>query len=329
MLAEAPSLVLSAPQLQPMPSPVTGLHHVTAVTGAAQANVDFYAGRLGLRLVKKTVNFDDPGTYHLYYADGDGRPGSVLTFFPWAGAAPARPGPGETTATAYDVAPGAIEVWQAAFADAGEEVGERFERFGEAGLRLRTPDGLVIEMIETDGVDGRWADGPVPTEVALGAFHSVTLCSRAPDATARVLTEAYGYREHGREGDRLRFVNDAADRARFIDLSCDAVDGVGRHGRGTVHHIAFRVPSDEAELEVREVLLQMGLSPTPVIDRQYFRSVYTREPGGVLFEIATDPPGFATDESMDELGRGLQLPPQYEPRRAAIEARLAPLTLPY
>ncbi len=312
-----------------MASPVTGLHHVTAITGAPQANVDFYAGRLGLRLVKKTVNFDDPGTYHLYYADGQARPGSVLTFFPWAGAAPARPGRGETTATAYDVAPGAIARWQEIFAEAGEDVGETFERFGESGLRLRAPDGLVVELIETDGVDGQWTDGPVPVESALGAFHSVTLCSRAPQETARVLTDAYGYREHGQEDGRIRFVNDAADRARYVDLSCDAVDGAGRQGAGTVHHIAFRVPSDEAEMEVRETLLGMGLQPTPQIDRQYFHSVYTREPGGILFEVATDPPGFATDEAEDELGRSLQLPPQYEPQRDRIEARLAPLSLPY
>ncbi|MDT0631163.1 ring-cleaving dioxygenase [Rubrivirga sp. S365] len=312
-----------------MSSPVTGLHHVTAITGAAQANVDFYAGRLGLRLVKKTVNFDDPGTYHLYYADGDVRPGSVLTFFPWAGAAPGRPGPGETTATAYAVAPGAIDAWQSVFAEAGEDVGERFERFGESGLRLRAPDGLTLEMIETDGADGQWADGPVPVDQALGAFHSVTLCSRAPEATARVLTEAYGYREQGQEDGRIRFVNDTADYARYVDLSCEAVEGAGRNGSGTVHHIAFRVPDDEAELEVREVLLGMGLQPTPQIDRQYFHSVYTREPGGILFEVATDPPGFATDETEAELGRSLQLPPQYEPKRAAIEARLAPLSLPY
>ncbi len=312
-----------------MSSPITGLHHVTAITGAAQANVDFYAGRLGLRLVKQTVNFDDPGTYHLYYADGDVRPGSVLTFFPWAGAAPARPGPGETTATAYAVAPGAIDAWQDVFAQAGEDVGERFERFGEEGLRIVAPDGLVLDLIETDQVDGRWTEGPVPVDRALGAFHSVTLCSRDPQATARVLTEAYGYSEQGQEDGRIRFVNAAAGHARFIDLSCEGVEGIGRNGSGTVHHIAFRAPTDEAELQVREVLLGMGLQPTPVIDRQYFHSVYTREPGGILFEVATDPPGFATDEAPDELGRTLQLPPQYESQRERIAARLQPLTLPY
>ena len=313
-----------------MRSPVTGLHHVTAITGSAQANVDFFAGRLGLRLVKQTVNFDDPGTYHLYYADGEARPGSVLTFFPWAGSPPGRVGPGETTATAYAVAPGAVDAWEAALAEAGDDVGERFERFGEAGLRLRAPDGLVVEVVETDDVDGRWAEGPVPVERALGPFHSVTLCSRAPEATAAVLTGAYGYREEGAEGGRVRFVNDGADRGRYVDLLCapDLAER-GRQGAGTVHHVAFRVPTDEAEREVRERLLSLGLQPTPVVDRQYFRSVYTREPGGLLFEVATDPPGFAADEGADRLGRSLMLPPQYEPQRARIEARLAPLSLPY
>ena len=309
-------------------SPVLGLHHVTAICGPAQQNVDFFAGVLGLRLVKQTVNFDDPGTHHLYYADGAAAPGSVLTFFPWADGRRGAPGAGQATATAYAVAPGAVAAWQDALAEAGEDVGEGFERFGETGLRLRAPDGLVVDLVETAGADGQWAEGPVPAGRALGAFHSVTLCSRAPESTALVLTEAYGYREHGQEGDRLRLVNEAAPRARYVDLLCEA-DARGAMGTGTVHHVAFRVPTDAAELEVREALLGLGLQPTPVIDRQYFHSVYTREPGGILFEVATDPPGFAIDEPADALGRALKLPPQYEPQRTAIEARLAPLALPY
>ena len=196
-------------------------------------------------------------------------------------------------------------------------------------LTLRDPDGLVIDLVEDEEASGQWEDGPVPTEFALGAFHSVTLCSHDPDATARVLAEAYGYQEHGQDGGRLRLVNPHADRARFVDLYCAPQMPAGRMGLGTVHHVAFRAPDDDAELEARETLLSMGLRPTPQIDRQYFRSVYTREPGGILFEVATDPPGFTVDEEMETLGRALQLPAQYEPQRAAIEARLTPLELPY
>ena len=312
-----------------MPSPLTGLHHVTAICGPAQENVDTYAGTLGLRLVKQTVNFDDPGTYHLYYADGEARPGSVLTFFPWANGRRGRAGAGQATATAYAVAPGAVAAWQDALADTRGKVGDTFERFGETGLRLRDPDGLVIELIETEEASGQWEAGPVPSGRALGTFHSVTLCSRAPESTALLLTEAYGYRQLGQEGDRLRLVNDAAPYARYVDLFCEPGADLGQMGTGTVHHVAFRAPTDEAELEVRETLLSLGLQPTPVIDRQYFHSVYTREPGGILFEIATDPPGFAADEPEDQLGRSLKLPSQYEAQREAIEARLPPLALPY
>ena len=308
--------------------PVAGLHHVTAISGPAQANVDYYAGRLGLRLVKKTVNFDDPGTYHLYYADAEAAPGSVLTFFPWAGAARGRVGAGQATATAYAVAPGAVAAWQDALAEAGHDAGTTSTRFGESVLALRDPDGLVIELVETEAPEGRWADGGVPLDRALGGFHGVTLCSLDPDATARVLTEALGYRERGEEADRLRFVHPNAERAAVVDLWCSPFAQAGRMGTGTIHHVAFRVPDDDAELEVRERLQTLGLQATPVIDRQYFHSVYAREPGGILFEIATDPPGFDVDEPADALGRELMLPPQYEPQRAAIEARLPEIRLP-
>ncbi|MEM0963763.1 MAG: ring-cleaving dioxygenase [Bacteroidota bacterium] len=314
-----------------MPSPLRGLHHVTAISGPAQANVDAYAGSLGLRLVKQTVNFDDPGTYHLYYADGDAEPGSVLTFFPWsADALRGRIGAGQATATAYAVAPGALSQWIDRLAeDEHFQMGVPHSRFGDNVLTLRDADGLVIDLVETSAASGAWAEGPVPEAMALGAFHSVTLCSHDPDATLRVLTEAYGYQEYGQDGGRLRLVNPDAERAEFVDVYCAPGQERGRMGVGTVHHVAFRAPDDEAELEVREMLLSMGLQPTPQIDRQYFHSVYTREPGGILFEIATDPPGFAIDEPAGALGRELRLPPQYQPQRAQIEDRLAPLALPY
>lgn len=304
--------------------PVTGLHHVTAISGPAQANVDHYAGRLGLRFVKQTVNHDDPGTYHLYYADGPVRPGSFLTFFPWSDGMPGRIGAGQATATAYAVAPGALAAWQRTFADAGAPS----TRFGEPVLTLRDPDGLVIDLVETPDASGQWADGPVASQQALGAFHSVTLASHDPDATARVLTDGFGYEEHAQDGLRLRFVSPGADRARFVDLDLTPGLPAGRMGTGTVHHVAFRVPDDDAEMEVRERLIGLGLQPTPQIDRTYFHSVYAREPGGILFELATDPPGFTVDEPFETLGQRLVLPPQHEPLRDRIEAQLVPLRLP-
>ncbi len=306
----------------------SGLHHVTAITGPAQPTVDFYSGVLGLRLVKRTVNFDDPGTYHLYYADGDAAPGSILTFFPWAAdALRGRPGQGQASAVAYAVAQGGVDAWADRLAGAGVERTEA-ERFGERVLSLRGPDGLAVEVVEGGAAGGGWAGGPVDASLALGAFHSVTLCSAAPWATQEVLVGVLGFEVAGAEGGRTRLVNPAAERAGTVDLFCAPGDGAARMGTGTVHHVAFRVPDDRAQREVRDALLAAGLHPTEPVDRQYFRSVYVREPGGVLFEIATDPPGFAVDEPADALGRSLMLPPQYEPVRDKIEARLPPLAVP-
>ena len=306
----------------------TGLHHVTAITGPAQATVDFYSGVLGLRLVKRTVNFDDPGTYHLYYADADAAPGSVLTFFPWAGdALRGQRGQGQTAAFAYAVGPGGADAWADRLTGAGVEWAEA-ERFGERVLAFHGPDGLAVEVVEGGNAVGGWADGPVDAEVALGAFHSVTLCSAAPWTTQEVLIDVLGYQVEGAEDGRTRLVNPNADRASAIDLFCTPGDGAARMGVGTVHHVAFRVPDQATQQTVRQGLIDAGLRPTDEIDRQYFRSVYAREPGGVLFEIATDPPGFATDEPADALGQSLMLPPQYEPMRDQIEARLPALAVP-
>ena len=309
----------------------TGLHHVTAISGPAQANVDFYAGRLGLRFVKRTVNFDDPGTYHLYYADGPARPGSFLTFFPWSGdALRGRAGTGQATATAYAVRPGAVDAWTGRLAEAGADRWSLGERFGARVLTLRDPDGLTIDLVEADDADGQWAGGPVPEAEALGAFHSVTLSSADPDATARVLADAYGYREHGQEGTRGSASSTpppVAPGSWTWTCRRGGRRGGWASGPSTTSRSACR--TTRRKWRSRETLLGMGLQPTPQIDRQYFRSVYTREPGGILFEVATDPPGFAVDEPASELGRSLKLPPQYEPMRAQIEARLPPLSLPY
>jgi glyoxalase family protein len=304
-----------------------GLHHVTAISGAAQANVDFYAGLLGLRMVKKTVNFDDPGTYHLYYGDALGSPGSLLTFFPWANAAPGRRGPGETAATAYAVPAGSLDGWMERLADRAADFDAPAERFGQRVLTLRDPDGMVVELVEDDALSPQEEDWTSPAgDLAPVRFHSVTLCTHRPDATARVLTDLLGYEEDASDDGRSRFAN--PNGSGLVDLSCEGIGERGRSGKGTVHHVAFRVPTDEAQREVREALSAAGLQVTGVRDRQYFRSIYFREPGGVLFEVATDPPGFTTDEPLDSLGEALRLPPQYEELRPRLEQTLPTLTVP-
>ena len=305
-----------------------GLHHVTAISGAPQPNVDFYAGVLGLRLVKKTVNFDDPGTYHLYYGDALGSPGSLVTFFPWASAAPGRRGPGETAATAYAIPVGTLDGWMERLANGAADFDAPVERFGQQVLALRDPDGMVIELVEDAAVaaprEAAWT-GPAG-DAAPVRFHSVTLCTHRPDATARVLTELLGYGEAASADGRTRFANAAGPG--YVDLHCEGSRENGRSGRGSVHHIAFRVPTDEAQREIREVLAAAGLQVTGMRDRQYFRSIYFREPGGVLFEVATDPPGFTADEPLASLGDALKLPPQYEEMRPRLEAALPTLTVP-
>ncbi|MFC7705904.1 ring-cleaving dioxygenase [Plastorhodobacter daqingensis] len=307
-----------------MTTPTTpGLHHVTAIAGLAQANVDFYTRRLGQRLVKRTVNFDDPGTYHLYYGDRTGGPGSVLTFFPYATARRGRAGYGMAESFAYDIPAESLDDQAAALRAQGVTVLPEEERFGARVLPLVDPDGLKVELVAS------------ATGTSEG-FHSATLWLRDPEATARILTEGLGYREAGQESggarERLRFVAtpgpDGPARGAIIDLL--RVDGApaARPGAGTIHHIAFRATDDAAQEALRSRLGAMGQQVTPQIDRQYFNAIYFREPGGILFEIATDPPGFTVDEPIEMLGQGLMLPPQYESRRAEITAHLPPLVLP-
>ncbi|GAB5518523.1 MAG: ring-cleaving dioxygenase [Rhodothermales bacterium] len=314
-----------------MNTKIPGLHHVTAISGAPQRNVDFYMGLLGQRLVKKTVNFDDPGTYHFYYGDETGAPGTLMTFFPWASAVPGRAGAGTTGATAYSVPVGAIDFWMARLADAGHNFEAPSERFGDNLLRLQDPDGMWIELIEHEGAEAQpfWAEGPVSGEVALRKFHSVTLQLADPKRTSRLLRDTFGYTESGQDGERLRFVATAEDReSSVVDLVPTPLSDRARMGKGTVHHVAFRARDYDEQAALREELLGQGFNVTPFIDRQYFRSIYFREPNGVLFEIATDAPGMLIDETREGLGHGLQLPAQYEPRRAEIERILTPITLP-
>jgi glyoxalase family protein len=304
---------------------IPGLHHVTAICGPPQANLDFYAGLLRQRLVKRTVNFDAPDTYHLYYGDWVGSPGTILTFFPFMDAGPGRAGPGMSSAVAYAVPHGGLDAWMLHFADQAIDFDGPTTRFGEAMIALRDPDGMRIELIESGG------SGDV-TAPADDGFHSVTLWVRDPEPTARLLTELFGYQPAGEDaeanGRRWRLAAPGGGRGSAIDLWRSDTPSIGRQGAGTIHHIAFRAESDAVQQEWRERATDFGLDVTPVIDRQYFNAIYFREPGGVLFEIATDPPGFAADEPAAELGTRLMLPPQYEQRRADIERVLPPIRVP-
>jgi len=297
---------------------IPGLHHVTAISGPAQANVDFVTRVLGQRLIKKTVNFDAPDTYHLYYGDASGRPGSVLTFFPFADAAPGRAGPGMAEALAYAVPdPGEVvnRLARAGIAPDGQS-----ERFGAQVVTLHAPDGLVVDLIE---------DAQAPDA---HGFHSVTLNLRDPGPTARLMTGVMGYIETAHEtfagGERLRLTAPGGAEAAIVDLVRRDGAAPARPGAGTIHHVAFRAPTGAAQLDWRERLAAAGHPTTPVIDRQYFDAIYFREPGGVLFEIATDAPGFAVDEDPGHLGQTLKLPPKYEAMRDRIERALPVLTVP-
>ncbi|NNU81691.1 ring-cleaving dioxygenase [Halovulum dunhuangense] len=302
---------------------IPGLHHVTAISGPPQANVDFFTGVLDQRLVKRTVNFDDPGTYHLYYGDHEGSPGTILTFFPFVGAGRGSAGAGMASAYSYAVPKGRFDDWIHRLDDLDFAHEAPAERFGARVLTLHDPDGAPVELIETDRAgDGTMLDG----------FHSVTLWLRDIGPTAKLLTEVMGYEEAGHETvdgtERLRLRAPGDARGAIVELMRREGAGIGRQGAGSIHHVAFRAESDAVQLDWRERLLRAGMQVTPVIDRQYFNAIYFREPGGVLFEIATDPPGFAADEPVETLGRDLKLPPQYEAYRARIEQVLPPLKVP-
>ncbi|NKX43242.1 ring-cleaving dioxygenase [Roseicyclus persicicus] len=302
-----------------MPRRIPGIHHVTAISGPPQANVDFYTGTLRQRLVKKTVNFDAPDVYHLYYGNTGAEPGTILTFFPFVDAGPGRAGPGMAAGYAYAVPAGQFDGWMERLAADAVDFDGPFDRFGQRVITLRDPDGAPVDLVETNRVSDEPLDG----------FHSVTLWEADLAPTARLLTDHFGYAEAGHETaggiERLRLVTPGDARGTVVDLIRSDAPSIGRQGAGTIHHVAFRAEDDAVQAEWQERLRSAGHAVTEVRDRQYFNAIYFREPGGVLFEIATDPPGFAVDEDAAHLGEALKLPPQYEPYRARIERVLPPL----
>lgn len=313
-----------------MENKIPGIHHVTAIAGDPQRNVDFYSSVLGLRLVKLTVNFDDPGTYHLYYGDDAGQPGTILTFFPWPGARRGRLGTGQIAAIGFSIPAGALGYWQGRLEQHGLSVEGPRQRFDEEFLTFADPDGMQLELVtEPDGGKGDpWKAGPVPAEHAIRGFSGVTLWEKDYQRTADLLAETLGFDGGEDQAGRYRFET-ASDRpAARVDVLHLPNEEYGWGGAGSVHHIAWRTPDDEGQLTWQRTVAEAGLNVTPVMDRQYFRSIYFREPGGVLFEIATDPPGFLRDEPLEKLGTALKLPPWLERQRSQIEESLPKLELP-
>ena len=310
------------------PTAIVGLHHVTAIASDPQRNLDFYTQVLGLRLVKRTINFDDPGTYHFYFGDDVGSPGTILTFFPWPHAQRGSRGLGETSAIAFSVPADALRYWSRRLIDYGVMIEAEEERFGDRLLGFSDPDGMRLEIVghpDCGSVNSN-VDGAVPQEYSIRGFFGVTLCESNFRVSGAVLEEM-GFERSNELENRFRFSAQGAAHGRHIDILHEPKLGYAQSGAGTVHHIAFRASDDDAQLAWRERIRALSLEVTPILDRTYFHSIYFREPGGVLFEIATDPPGFAVDEPMHSLGERLQLPEWLEEQRPKIEAVLASISL--
>jgi glyoxalase family protein len=310
---------------------ISGLHHVTAIASDPQRNLDFYVGVLGLRLVKRTVNFDDPGSYHFYFGDARGTPGTILTFFPWVGGRRGHRGTGEVQATAFVIPAASISYWLNRLKENHVPAEQSAERFGAAVVRFADPDGMPLELITAAAADEvqPWSESTVPVEHSLRGFHSVSAALEGYERTAKLLTETFGYQLVQEAENRFRFAAQGDTGAgRFIDLLCTPGRPRATGGAGSVHHIAFRAKDDADQLEWRATLVGLGYNVSPVMDRTYFHSIYFREPGGILFEIATDPPGFTHDEKLEELGDHLRVPPWMEKARAQIEEILSPITVP-
>jgi glyoxalase family protein len=310
-----------------MNNQILGLHHLTAIAGNAQRNYNFYTKSLGLRLVKKTVNFDDPGTYHFYYGDEQGTPGSILTFFPWEGIQKGHIGAGMATEIGYSIPKGSIDFWAKRFDELKIKHTGSGELFGEQYISLEDPDGLILNLIVPAMEDNRksWTTNEIKEDVATKGFHSVVLSVNELEPTARILTDIFGYDLLKQEGNRYRFVTNSVEGANLVDIVEVGNREYSHSGSGTNHHVAFRAKDDNIMMEFQEKVQSAGLAITEKIDRNYFYSLYFREPGGILFEIASDNPGFAIDEAKEHLGESLMLPAQYESYRNKIEGVLPKL----
>lgn len=308
--------------------PLLGLHHVTATVGEAQPDLDFCTDLLGLRLVKKTVNFDNHRVYHFYYGDEHGTPGTIWTTFPYHGHGVriGTKGAGQITVTSFAVPDDSLPFWTDRLMARGIAVTPAEPRFGEESIVVADPSGLLIELVATRHDTRRpWTGGPIPPGCEITGLHSVTMTQRSPDATVAFMSELLGYQVMAESRDRLRVAVAGGGPGRQIDIIVAPDAPAALNGIGTVHHVAMAVESAATQLRIREELIDRGHQVTPVMDRQYFRSIYFREPGGVLFEVATIHPGFAIDEPVDALGQSLKLPVWEEPQRAEIEAGLAPV----
>jgi catechol 2,3-dioxygenase-like lactoylglutathione lyase family enzyme len=314
----------------------SGIHHVTAIASDPQRNLDFYAGVLGLRLVKRTVNFDDPTTYHFYFGDERGRPGSILTFFPWPHARHGRQGAGQVAVTALAIAPSSVGFWLERLLREQVSFEQPITRFDdERVIAFKDPDGLLLELVAHPSVEewGGREEGHIPAEHSVRGVYSVTLWEDGHNQTAELLTERLGFQLVREQGSIYRYATHGSEEwggqsGAMIDIRVVPGLWTGIMGAGTVHHVAFRAESEEIQMAAHDELAAAGFNITPQLDRDYFRSVYFREPGGVLFEIATDAPGFTVDEPLDQLGRTLKLPKWLEPRRFEIEALLPNIHLP-
>jgi glyoxalase family protein len=300
-----------------------GIHHITAIVGDPQENVDFYASLLGLRLVKKTVNFGDKVRYHLYFGNEEGAPGTLITFFAWPGAVNGKVGDGEVGVSSYVVPVGAIDFWKTRLESFKVSYTE-IERFGEQYLQFQDPHGLLLEIVEREeGAPNRWEFGSVTEDVAIKGLGGATLFSAKSAETAEVLNNVLGLELVGEEGDYIRFKS-ASELGNIIDIKATSF-GKGEQGPGVVHHIAWRTKDDAEQLAWKSFVEGNGYEVTPVRDRNYFKAIYFSEPGGTLFEIATDPPGFAHDESLETMGEKLMLPKQFEDEREKLESILIPV----
>ena len=307
---------------------ITGIHHITAIASNAQKNIDFYTGILGLRLIKKTINFDGPDVYHFYYGDETGTPGSILTFFPYQGLVKGRHGKGMLNTTTFSVSSSSFNYWLERLKKFGIEYKAPKERFeGETVVYFEDKDGLGLELVFNDN-DKRpgFALGHIPLEYSIKGFYSVEIWEEGYERTAGLLTEQLDHKLISEKGNRFRFAATNSP-GNFIDILCSPDSMKGLSGSGTVHHIAFATPSKETQIQVRQKIVQIMRNPTPVLDRNYFTSIYFREAGGVLFEIATAGPGFAIDEPVEHLGETLKLPAQFEADRIQIEKTLPPISI--